>query len=649
MAGPDRPEKMEAGNSSHPTSTNGVTGRVRVPSVAEVFGRNAAVREPGAIRRPSGDGGAVAGIGASGPGAADVLEAVAPVASVASAAAASGDVAPGGEMSKRGDPGANGSDRSNSGAVIASADIASAQQADDATAADDVTATATATATATNTAACAEQADVATAAHAAASTTIAPATATCAAGPASSALSSATPGLIPPVSPGRRSPSARRDEEEEPRWLVDRFVGFQFAEEQFLPGQGSDVPYPPDKSDAGLFPGPGSSPDQPSAAGFTREGLLSGRFDEPLGGPDRQPGTARLATPGTVAAAVPYFFGFHPSSSVVVLGLLRSGHSPRAAISQGLRVDLGRIQRNPAGFGRWLARRLTADGVTEVLGLLYPPEPGPARLGDHRRTIAGLCAPLRQAGIATLDVLMVARSRWWSFLCENPHCCPPDGSPIDFAGSPVAALSAYTGLAIMPSRQALAQALAPHDPKVRQETEQECRRAVRRFPELKPRSSSRDRIVLPWAGVIRGWAAADEIAHRVAEDAVPVAEALTGELAGQLLTALPDVRVRDYLAGWCGGPRAGLCLDLAIELARRAVNERQTAAGYSVGAWAAWAVGWGAWSRLCLDRAMAAMPDYSLAVLIEQGLERGVDPGMVRNAATGTAMQLADMLADPES
>lgn len=443
--------------------------------------------------------------------------------------------------------------------------------------------------------------------------------------------------------PGRRMP--RHEEDQEQRWPADRFVGFQFSEEQF----------PPEQFLSGELTAKQMSPeqlsqDQLSPGQCSADVSLSGRRSGGRRGEgENMMGTARLATPGTVAAAVPYFFGFHPGDSVVILGLLRAGHSPRAAISQGLRVDLGRIQRNPAGFGRWLARRLAAEGVSEVLCLLYPPEAGPARLGDYRRTIAGFCTPLRLAGVTTLDILLVARGRLWSFLCENAQCCPPDGSPIDFAGSPVAALSAYTGLAIMPSRQALAEALAPYGEAVRGVTERECRRALRENPELRPRSEAKDRVVLSWAGVMRGWAAADLVAQRISQDALPVAEALTADLAGQLLVALPDVRVRDYVAGWCGGPRAALALDLAIELARRAVSDRQRAAGYSVGAWAAWAVGWGAWSQLCLDRALAALPDYSLAVLIEQGLERGVDPEMVRQAAAGTAIQLTDMLADPQS
>lgn len=611
-----RLKKPGTGSSARLIAATGAASRARVPGVAEMFGRPGTTREPGAIRAEAARTATPDPSAPSAPAPSD------PATTPTSSNVA--DTSRGTTIRKT----TRTANRGPNSTAPASASTSAASATDSA-----------------NPASATDGAD--------------PTSAAGGPGPASTALGSVTSHAAPSAPTSRRSSSARLDEEQEPRWLVDRFVGFQFAEERFLPGQDPDGPYSsPDQAGPGMFPGsdPGALTDQvgrrpgmSDASGFSRESLLSGRFSEPLTGPDQQPGTARLATPGAVAAAVPFFFGFHPSSSVVILGLLRSGHSPRAAISQGLRVDLDRIQRNPAGFGRWLARRLAADGVTEVLGLLYPPEPGPARLGDYRRMIAGLCAPLRQAGIATLDVLMVARSRWWSFLCENPQCCPPDGSPIDFSGSPVAALSAYTGLAIMPSREALAQALAPHDSKVRQETEQECRRAVRRFPELKPRSTSRDRVVLSWAGVMRAWAAADEIALRVTEDAIPVAEALTGELAGQLLAALPDVRVRDYLAGWCGGPRAGLCLDLAIELARRAVNDRQAAAGYSVGAWAAWAVGWGAWSRLCLDRAMAAMPEYSLAVLIEQGLERGVDPGMVRNAATGTAMQLADMVNDPET
>jgi hypothetical protein len=62
-----------------------------------------------------------------------------------------------------------------------------------------------------------------------------------------------------------------------------------------------------------------------------------------------------------------------------------------------------------------------------------------------------------------------------------------------------------------------------------------------------------------------------------------------------------------------------------------------------VAAWASWALGWGAWASLTLERALAAVPDYSLAVLIQTGLARGVGPALVRVASHSTAKRLAGM------
>ena len=38
---------------------------------------------------------------------------------------------------------------------------------------------------------------------------------------------------------------------------------------------------------------------------------------------------------------------------------------------------------------------------------------------------------LREAGIAVQDVLRVEGGRYWSYLCGDPACCPPDGVPFD--------------------------------------------------------------------------------------------------------------------------------------------------------------------------------------------------------------------------
>ncbi|HZU57719.1 MAG TPA: DUF4192 domain-containing protein [Actinocrinis sp.] len=466
------------------------------------------------------------------------------------------------------------------------------------------------------------------------------------------------------------------------------------------------------------------------------------------------PGAVRLGSPAEVAAAIPHFFGFHPDSSIVMLGLARSQHDCRAGISHGLRVDLSSVAHGPAAFGRWAAGRLVEAGANETLCVIYPPEGGPARMADYRRLVAGMCTPLRLAGVPPLDVLFVADGRWWSFLCDSPTCCPPDGSPVESGASAIAALSAYSGLAVLPNRAALAASLEPYGGEMVERMRAACDDALSRiaaahfaaesagdsafrpeaafrsgaacfpdgglgddtgipfYPALEPalvigastpqgavdceseseecaarecvtpeeesegifcdatdtpldastcdeaiaapeppapEASQRRRTPTPsrildfdWDDVTRAWQLADSLC----DGQVPPDRAMTDETAGALLVALTDVRVRDYLATWCGDDRAGQAVALSVELARRAVTAEQAAAAYSIAAWAAWALGWGAWSRLCLERAANAVPGYALAGLIKQGLERGVGPELVREAAQGTARRLDEMHAE---
>jgi hypothetical protein len=35
-----------------------------------------------------------------------------------------------------------------------------------------------------------------------------------------------------------------------------------------------------------------------------------------------------------------------------------------------------------------------------------------------------------QRGVVVLDTLRVIDHRWWSYECDDPQCCPPEGSPV---------------------------------------------------------------------------------------------------------------------------------------------------------------------------------------------------------------------------
>jgi hypothetical protein len=401
-----------------------------------------------------------------------------------------------------------------------------------------------------------------------------------------------------------------------------------------------------------------------SSSGW-RGGPTSDRFDgfqvplgleHGIGGPTGQidgdhSDAVRLGSPGEVAAAVPHFFGFHPDSSVVVLGLSRPGLDCRAGIDHGVRVDLDVVQRSPAAFGRWIAGRLVDSGAGEALCLVYPAPEGPARMADYRRLVAGMCAPLRIAGVTPLDVLFINDGRWWSFLCDRLVCCPPEGSPIDTGASAIAVLTAYSGLAVLPNRAALAACLEPYGAEMAERMRAACDAALNRCAaeraggNVERPSWLADAELTPdltWSEVTRIWRLADDLCAAQA----PLDRALTDRVAGELLVGLTDARIRDHLATWCGDDRAGQAVALGVELARRAVTAEQSAAAYSVAAWATWSLGWGAWSRLCVEKASAAVPGYALAGLIKQGLDRGIGPELVREAARGTARRLDAMNAE---
>lgn len=347
--------------------------------------------------------------------------------------------------------------------------------------------------------------------------------------------------------------------------------------------------------------------------------------------------TVKLNSPGQVAAAVPHFFGFVPDDSVVVLGLSPHGAGGRSSICHGMRVDLGDVERDPARFSRWAVERLLDEHAVEAIVLIYPRAGADPLPSLYRRLSVIVCTQLRRRGLMPLDSMFVTAGRWWSFLCERAECCPPEGTPIDPAASEVAALSTYSGLVVLPSRGALATSLEPYPSGTVERTRAACSALI----EAEEAQTGQRWSVAPksWQEVRELWALADEVGSSVEGPGWQ----LPDEAAAKLLLGLTDVRVRDYLATWCATERAGQAVALSVELARRAVTAEQAAAGYSVAAWASWALGWGAWATLTLDRALTAVSDYPLAVLIQAGLARGVGPALVRVASHGTARRLESM------
>jgi hypothetical protein len=331
------------------------------------------------------------------------------------------------------------------------------------------------------------------------------------------------------------------------------------------------------------------------------------------------PQTLRIRGLDDLPALVPHLMGFHPTSSLVVLGL--RGERSRLVIT--VRVDLppphASADELVAGATAGL-HGLEQAQAEEVILLVYPrPEDDPWIGGavgplPHEDLLGELAALLAELGIRIRDMVCVGAQRQRSYLCTSLTCCPPQGRPLRDEGTTlVDATMAAHGSAPLESRESLAAQLAPRaddDPVLLA-----VRRATARAPmRLVPGPVERaDRFVADlrrWDGAPRDTAARARLVATVEHLTATIAardlllRALTVEADHGLLKLARAVLMESVR---CAGPP---------EVARIA----------AVLAVCCWVDGDGAAAWVALDRALAADPDHSLARLVATALEQGQPP-----------------------
>ncbi len=308
-----------------------------------------------------------------------------------------------------------------------------------------------------------------------------------------------------------------------------------------------------------------------------------------------------VRSPADLIAAVPYLLGFHPADSIVVVALRGS------RIVFAARGDLfdDADSREPARHIAAVTAQQGADSAT-VIG--YGPAPLVTPAVDEVR------AALGDAGLAVLDALRVTDERWWSYLCTEPECCPPEGTRYDPRASAVPAAAVFAGQVALPDRAALAAQVAPATtPAMRLAAE----RAERRLTDLLTAAPSADLL----GG--RALRAAGVAAVRAARQRHKSGERLSDDEVAWLCLLLTHLPVRDH--AW--ERTDGRDEDVAFwtEVLRRAEPELIAAPGALL-AFAAWRAGQGALAAVALERVLAEHPDYSLALLLDDLLRRGVPP-----------------------
>ena len=331
----------------------------------------------------------------------------------------------------------------------------------------------------------------------------------------------------------------------------------------------------------------------------------------------------RAASPEAVLAVVPHLLGFYPSRSLVVLGL---GDRGRVVVT--FRYDLPEPPDDELSddIARHASFVLEREGIRAVLLVGY----GPADLVEPVacRTAGSLIG----SGVQLQELLRADGGRYWSLLCSDLTCCPPEGRAYDPGSHPAAAVMADAGLAAQPDRDSLARTLqrsAGTAETISRATSQSLARLARlvelgeaegdRDPQLRATRTGRREI----QQAIRRYRRGGRI------DSV--------ERLAWLAVLLSDIRVRDDAWARMHPAYQEHHRRLWTDVLRSAALDYLPAPA-SLLAFVAWQAGNGALAAMAVDRALGADPAYSMAHLLSSALEAALPPSAAKMPMTPAAV-----------
>ncbi|MEV0429666.1 DUF4192 domain-containing protein [Micromonospora sp. NPDC050495] len=308
--------------------------------------------------------------------------------------------------------------------------------------------------------------------------------------------------------------------------------------------------------------------------------------------------------------AVPYLLGFRPDEGSVVVIATRQRRVIFAA-----RGDLPALDAPTADLLDLAANLVPVverqQPITHLMIVGYG-EPGHV---DPALRI--LNEAFANRGITILDLLRVTGTRIFSLRCDDPACCPPQGTPFDPTASLVAVRATAAGLVALPDRAAVAARFAPVDGTVRDRMREATAAALTRLTTLQAAGNKE----------------ADEAGAQAVRDALRQHDGgklLTDDEVAWLTVLLQRTAVRDR-AVELTQPHDGHVTFWA-EVTRRA-EEPLVAAPAAVLAVTAWRCGDGALAGMAAERALQADPACRLAHLMLQALHAGVPPTVFDQAA----------------
>jgi len=319
-----------------------------------------------------------------------------------------------------------------------------------------------------------------------------------------------------------------------------------------------------------------------------------------------------VRSPADLVAAVPYLIGHHPDDGSLVIVVVGGSRIVFVA-----RVDLPDPDA-PASEVRELADCLTPivaqqQPITAIVVVGY----GDAGWVDPAlRTVAQACT---DGELLVWDLLRVTAGRWFSLTCDDPACCPPQGTPFDPTTSLVAVQATVAGIVALPDRAAVAARFAPVEGDARERMRHATVAAVNRLETLVE--------------------AGDDAVHEAGAAAVRDAlrkhdggECLSDDEMAWLTLLLADISVRDLAMELT--ERHDRHVAFWAEVTRRA-EPPLVPAPATLLAVAAWRCGDGGLAAMAAERALQIDPTYRFAGLLLSAVRGGLPPSVIEQAISG--------------
>ncbi|WP_052423551.1 DUF4192 domain-containing protein [Nonomuraea candida] len=310
-----------------------------------------------------------------------------------------------------------------------------------------------------------------------------------------------------------------------------------------------------------------------------------------------------LSSPTDILAAVPYLVGFHPTASLIVIGLARG--QAKLVTRWGLPFPPGTLDAMAPLFER--------ESVTEIVVIGYGAGDLVTPAVDEARRLAAT------HGVHVGEALRAHEGRYWSYICDLTTCCPADGTPYDLSSSQIAAEATVRGLVALPDRETLERMVAPVTGPVRVAMRRATAEAIADFqarimaaPDLEAFATQ---FVSDGLSRVRSALATHAEGGRL-DDAE----------AARLGLDLTIMRVRDEAWTLMEDSHTLLWRDLTRRLEPRFVPPAA-----SLLAMAAWRAGNSVQATIALERALTADPGYSMANLLMHALQNLLSPAILKD------------------